>query len=171
MCNKAVGTCCFAMQLFPDRYKTKEMCDKATVAFLPILNFVPDWFVKSEILGKLDIGVSSNDMNLHDLNSDVGIFFSDDIGYDAIELNNINLDDDSFDEDHPTAYDFVRLMACCNRLKQHRACKREISEVLMPVAWHPTRWWDWSVLSEDVKKEKEPVWGRWKVIQKLVKNW
>ena len=25
----------------------------------------------------------------------------------------------------------------------------------MPVAWHPTRWWDWRV-SEDEKKEREP---------------
>ena len=61
-------------------------------------------------------------MNLDDLKSDVGTLFSDDIGHDAIELNNISLYDDNFDEDHPTTVLFVITMACCNRLKQHRAC-------------------------------------------------
>ena len=114
------------------------MFDKAVAAFLPTLNFVPDWFVKREILGKRHNGVSSNDMNLGHLKSDVGTLFSDDIGYDAIELNNISLYDDNFDEDHPAAVLFVRIMACCNRLKRHRACKKVISEALMPVAWHST---------------------------------
>ena len=26
----------------------------------------------------------------------------------------------------------------------------------MPVAWHPSRWWDWCV-SEDEKKEIDPM--------------
>ena len=33
-----------------DRYKTKKMCDKAVHDFLPVLKFVPDWFVTSKMI-------------------------------------------------------------------------------------------------------------------------
>ena len=29
---------------------------------------------------------------------------------------------------------------------------------LMPVAWHPSRHWDWC-MSEDEKKEREKLWA------------
>ena len=32
------------------RYKTKEICDKAIDAFLPVLKFIPDWFVTNQML-------------------------------------------------------------------------------------------------------------------------
>ena len=31
-----------------------------------------------------------------------------------------------------------------------------ISEELMPITWHPNRWWDW-YMSEDEKKEIDPM--------------
>ena len=34
--------------------------------------------------------------------------------------------------------------------------KKDVSKELMPVALHPTRWWDWCML-EDEKKEKVPI--------------
>ena len=33
--------------------------------------------------------------------------------------------------------------------------QKYISKELMPVAWHPTRWWDWCI-PEDQKKEVKP---------------
>ena len=38
--------------------------------------------------------------------------------------------------------------------EQHKAQKAKIKEELMPVAWHPDRWWNWCV-PEDEKKERE----------------
>ena len=38
--------------------------------------------------------------------------------------------------------------------KQRKAQKAQIKEELMPVAWHPDRWWNWCV-PEDEKKELE----------------
>ena len=32
-----------------------------------------------------------------------------------------------------------------------------MKDELMPIAWHPSRWWDWFV-SEDEKKETEKLW-------------
>ena len=34
--------------------------------------------------------------------------------------------------------------------------EKKISEELMPIAWHPRRWWN-VYMSEDEKKEIEPV--------------
>ena len=47
------------------------------------------------------------------------------------------------------SYNFTRLV----QRKAYR--KRGISKVLMPVAWHPARRWDW-YLSEDEKKRINP---------------
>ena len=38
--------------------------------------------------------------------------------------------------------------------KNQKAQKASIKDELMPVAWHPSRWWDWC-MSEDQKKETE----------------
>ena len=37
------------------------MCDKAVDSFPPTLKFVPDWFVTSKMIKKLDDAVFSND--------------------------------------------------------------------------------------------------------------
>ena len=38
--------------------------------------------------------------------------------------------------------------------EQRKAQKAKIKEELMPVAWHPDRWWNWCV-PEHEKKELE----------------
>ena len=37
-------------------------------------------------------------------------------------------------------------------LKKRKALKTKINEELMPIAWHPKRWWNFG-MSEDEKKE------------------
>ena len=46
-------------------------------------------------------------------------------------------------------------MAWCNKFKQCKVFKEQMSKESMPVAWHLTRWWDWCV-SEEKKKERNP---------------
>ena len=43
----------------------------------------------------------------------------------SVDLNNINLDDVSFDEDDPKNIIHVRLMVWCNRFKQRKAFKQK----------------------------------------------
>ena len=43
-------------------------------------------------------------------------------------------------------------------LKKWKALKKELNEELMPVAWHPNRWWNFC-MSEDEKKEAEPIFN------------
>ena len=45
-----------------------------------------------------------------------------------------------------------------NAYKKRKAQKALIKKDLMPIAWHPSRWWDWC-FSEDEKKEKHKNCG------------
>ena len=42
------------------------------------------------------------------------------------------------------------------KFRKRKALKKELSEELMPVAWHLDRWSDWC-MSEDEKKEIVPI--------------
>ena len=46
-------------------------------------------------------------------------------------------------------------MAWGNRFKLRKSDNKDISKELMPVAWHPRKYWDWC-LFEDEKKGIEP---------------
>ena len=41
------------------------------------------------------------------------------------------------------------------KLEKRRALKKMVSEELMPIVWHPKKWWNFCI-SEDEKKEIEP---------------
>ena len=69
-----------------------------------------------------------------------------------IDLNNINLDDINYHEDNPDIIILIRLLAWHIKFEKRKVLRKELNEELMPVAWHPKRWWDWCV-SEDEKKE------------------
>ena len=43
-----------------------------------------------------------------------------------------------------------------SKFKKHKALKKNMSKELMPIAWHPKRWWNF-FLSEDEKKEIKPT--------------
>ena len=83
----------------PDKhkYKTREMCDKAVDFCLITLKLVCDWFVTNKMLEKLNNSLFCNvDICFHEIYSNIIIFLSDDIGFNTIDINNINLDDDNF---------------------------------------------------------------------------
>ena len=42
--------------------------------------------------------------------------------------------------------------------RKRKAQKASIKEELLPIAWHPWRYWDWCI-SEDEKKETEKLWA------------
>ena len=104
----------FLLKCCSDRYKIQEVCDKAVDAYLLTLKFVPDWFDTKKMLEKLDNSAFSNgDRFFHDVDSSFITFLSDDMGFNTIDLNSINLDDgdNNFDEEYPETIILVRLMA------------------------------------------------------------
>ena len=41
--------------------------------------------------------------------------------------------------------------------QKRKAQKAKIKEDLVPIAWHPSRWWDWCI-PENEKKEIKKLW-------------
>ena len=80
-----------------DRYQTQEMCDKAVVAYLPALKLVSNQFFTNKMLKKLDGAVFSNNKKVFaDVESNVVIFFRNNMDLNYIHLNSINFDDHNF---------------------------------------------------------------------------
>ena len=133
------------------------MSDKTVDDFLPTLKFVPDRFVINKMIEKLYNALFADD-NIFFFDKDSGnvTFSRNEIGVIWVDLNYINLDDTNFYEDVHKPVIQVRLSTWRNNLKQRKLFKKEISKELMPVAWHPTRWWDWCI-PKDEKKEREPL--------------
>ena len=116
MCYEVISKELFTLKYCLNRYKTQEICDKVVDALLATLKFVSNYTVTNEILETLNNTVFSNDdIVFADADYDFAKFFSDDMGLNAINLNNIILEDDNFDEDDPETIIHVRLMACHNR--------------------------------------------------------
>ena len=42
--------------------------------------------------------------------------------------------------------------------QKRKAQKAKIKEELMPITWHPSRWWDWCVPNDEKKRETEKLW-------------
>ena len=84
------------------RHRSQEIYNKAADTCLLALKFISDWFVTNKIFEKLDNVIFSDDYkDLDDVDSDIVTSFSDGMSLVIIDLNNINLDDDNFDEDDP----------------------------------------------------------------------
>ena len=71
----------------------------------------------------------------------------------GVDLNINKLDHVSFNVYECQTLIHVIRKDCRNRLKQRKVFKKCISKKLMPVAWNPKRWWDWS-MSKDQKKRR-----------------
>ena len=82
---KAVDACHFVFNSVLDRYKTREMCDRAVDYFLPAIKLVPDSLVTSNMIKKLYSA----------LFTDNDIFFFDEYSgnatFSSAYLNNINI--------------------------------------------------------------------------------
>ena len=126
----------FLIDIIPKKCEELKCEDPVTVdALLPTLKFVPDWFVRSYMIKKLDDDLfADHDILFLDEDSGNVKFSSDKMAIFSVDLNNIKLDDVNSDEDDPEAIIHIRPMAWHNILKQLKECKKYISKGLMPVA-------------------------------------
>ena len=87
------------------------MCDEAVDDSLGALKLIPDWFVTSKMITKLFTALYA-DENIPYFNKDSGnvVFNCNEMGILNIDLNSINLDDTS-DEDEPDTVILIRLLA------------------------------------------------------------
>ena len=125
LCYKIISEESFLLKYCLDKNKTREMSHKAADYFLLTLKFVPDWFVTSKMIRKLDILLFSNDYIVFgDLEFDFIIFFSSDIDLNSITLDKINLDDDDFDYCDPETINHVKLMSAIINIRKSKHLKQ-----------------------------------------------
>ena len=130
MCNEAVQSFSWTLVWVPDQYKTQEMCNKAVQRAPWVLVWVPAWLVTQEMCNE---AVQSEPEVLEY----VPDWF--------VTLQKMWYEE--FDDDDV-------LITWRDAYIKRKAQKAKIKEELMPVAWHPDRWWDWCV-PEHEKKELE----------------
>ena len=110
ICIKALEVDPWQFKDVPNHFKKQEMCNNTATDYLFSWQFVPDWFITRE----------------------------------RIDLLN---DDDCVYNDH-------EMIEWYDGYKKRKAQKASIKEELLPVAWHPSRWWDWCVLEDEKKRQK-----------------
>ena len=130
-CDKVVSKEYFMLKNCLNKYKSQEMCKVTVDASLPLLKFVPYWFVTNKMFTVFFNG----DIVFFHVDSDNMTVFNDDMGLINADLKNISLNDDNFDEDDDFMSD---LWFGIIQISHARHAKRKSSKELIPVASHPT---------------------------------
>ena len=138
MCDKAVRRDPWLLFDVLHHFKSQEMCKRVVEENPQVLKYVPDQF---KIQKMCDDAVSNDPSSLQYIPD--WLVTQKQIGrwYDDIEY----LDDDEPDKWY-------------NVYQKRKVQKAQIKEELMPIAWHPSKWWDWC-LSEDEKKRNREIVG------------
>ena len=143
----------------PDHLKTQEMCEKAVEKSRWELNDVPDHFQTQEMWNEV-IG-----MRPYMLDNVSDHFKIQEMCEKAVELDHLSLiyvPDWFVTQQKIGPWD-----ECCNNeiIKSHNGYQKRKAEKeqikkkeLMPIAWRPSRWWDWC-LDKDEKNETEKLWA------------
>ena len=74
----------------------------------------------------------------------------------TIGLDNVNLDDTSYNENDPETIIHVILLAWHVKVKKRKELRKELNKELMSIAWYPKRWWSFC-MSEDEEKQVDPI--------------
>ena len=133
------------------------MCDKAFDHSIAALKFVPDWLVTSKIFENFhDSLVPNNDILFFYEDFSKVFFYGNGMCILGAVFDKINLDDDSnFYEDNRDTIIHAKLLAWHNKFEK----AKKIDEPLMPVAWHPARWWNWCDPDDEKKGATDAVDG------------
>ena len=138
MCERAIEDELETLEYVPNHFKTQTMCESAFKNEPYSLKFVPDHFKRQEICDKAvrDDPYSLQHVPDWSVTKEWVCIWYDDSEY---------CDDD--DEDN-----FFKWY------QKRKVQKASIKEELMPIAWHPSKYWDWCI-SEDERKETEKLWA------------
>ena len=136
MCDEAVHITPTAFFLIPDHFKTLGMCDAAVRIEPCFLVGVPDHFKTQKMC---DDAVRKGLFSLRDIPDWL-------LTWEQIQL--WHDDDEHCDDDKPVEW--------YDGYKKWKAQKTSIKEELLPIAWHPSRYWDWCV-HNDEKQETEKL--------------
>ena len=101
------------------------MCDEAVDDCLAAFKFVPDWFVTSKMIKILFTAfyADENILYFNEHSGNVKITCNE-MGILNMDINNINLDDTTYDEDDPDTIILVGLLAWHIKFEKHKALEK-----------------------------------------------
>ena len=138
-CNEEVRDDPLFLAFIPDCSKTQEMCNEAVHLRPYLLQYVPYRLRSREICGRAVRDDSSFLQFVPDwfvTRERVDIWY-----------------DDYYDDDNEDKF-----FEWCEGYKKRKVEKTKIKEELLPIAWHPSRYWDWC-MSEYKKKKRQKNCG------------
>ena len=141
MCIKAAKVDPWLLGYVHDHFKTQEMCIKAVWLGPTFLQLVLDHF---KIRGMCEIAVKKRSWAL----KLVPDWF--------VTQGQIKLWHDDYYNDAPGRLCEDKFFEWYDGYQKRKVQRASIKEELLPIAWHPLRWWDWCV-PEDEKKETEKL--------------
>ena len=136
MYNEAVRNDTWALRYVPDHLKTQEMCDQAVCIYTLSLVYVPDHLKTHDMCDKT---VEEGRWSLEY----VPDWF---VTQQQIKLW----------RDHDDYCNDDRVIKWYKGYQKQKSQKAQIKKELIPIAWHPSRHWDWC-MSEDEKKDTEKL--------------
>ena len=140
MCIKAVEENPWQLRKVPDKFKTQGMCDKAVRREPYTLDYIPDQFKTQEICNET---VRRRPwLLIH-----VPDWF---VTQELIKTWHEHEDDESWDDNGETVEWY-------EGHQTRKTQKAKIKEELMPITWHPSRWWNWCVPEDKKKKDRKIV--------------
>ena len=125
------------MKFVPDNFKRKEMFNEAVCNNLWALRHVPNHFKTQEMCQKEAM------LSPWSLKCIPNWFMTE------LQIKLLYDDKDYRNND--------KLNEWCEGYQNRKAQKASIKEKLLPIAWHPSRYWDWC-MSEEEKTETEKLW-------------
>ena len=158
MCERAVEDEPETLEYVPDHLKTQEMCDEAVGRESYTLRYVPDHLktqemyekvihVRPEKFFKIPDHFKTQEMCIRVVK--MGPWWLYGVPDWLVVLQKMRCED--FDDN-----DY--LIRWRNAYQKCKTQKAQIKKELIPIAWHPSRWWDWFV-SEDEKRDTEALWA------------
>ena len=145
MCDKVVRNKLCMLLLVPDHFWTQEMCNEIMRTMPDAFHCIPDRFKTQKMSDQAVKEDSSSLQFVPDwfvTKKWMWMWYDDYYDDDGDHWNNDD-DEDNFLE----WYDGY---------KKRKTEKTSIKEGLLPIAWHPSRYWDWC-MSENKKKETEQL--------------
>ena len=121
ICDLTFSLYPFLIVYCPDKYVTRKMCDEIVDDSLAAVKLIPDWFVRSKMIKTLYTALYA-DIGLLFFDEDPGdvTFCCDEMGILSVNLNDINLDNNS-DADDPDTIILIRLLVLHIKFEKCRA--------------------------------------------------
>ena len=154
MCDKAVEEDLHSLEFVSDHLKTEKMCEKAVEEGLYTLRDAPGHLKTQKMCEK------AGEEGPYKLR-DVPDYLKTQKMCDTVVMKDLLLlryVPDSFVTQQQVKLRDDRLIKWYKCYKRRKAQKTLIKEELLPIAWYPSRYWDWCVPEEE-KKETEKLWA------------